>query len=1244
MQKMLQLFAAVTFFVGFSTVYGQDFPITNGSITTCTGLFYDDGGTGGAGYSTTSYTFTICPDNPGDVIQVDFFAFSLWQSPNPNNSDRLFIYDGPDASANSLGSYTGTQLQGIQVTGTINNPSGCLTFVFQANPNGNTTGEFPGWEAAIFCTTPCDPPVAASEITNPAPSGATQTIGACIGDAITFSDNGSFAQPGFDIETFRWNFNDGNIDTISGPVATHIFEEPGEYLVTLTVLDNNGCVSLNLEPLQVLVSTLPIFNVIHDTEICLGESATLDGSAVQSQTWTSLPPQVVAGETFLADGAGFAYTTSLEFDFFEPGAVVEECDDLFGIFVNMEHSYLGDLDIQVECPNGTVVPLITYPNGGGGTFLGEAVDDGVDLPGQNVPGTGYTYTWEPGATNGNLSDQPQNMVNYENNAGFQVNNDIVPEGTYQADGDLCDLVGCPLNGSWTLTIVDNLAADNGHIFFWGIDFNPEYFPDVTTFTPVIGLDTDSTFWQGPNLSPVSANGNIVSFTPDATGTFEFTFSAINNFGCVQDTTVSINVTPGPAADAGDDLVICTDSLQLIGSVDGIPPPPSSCDYTLEMFDSFGDGWNGFSVTILQDGVNVGTYTIPTGTEGSQTFTLNHGSTIQINTTSGTWDNEVSYNLINAAGDVVFSDGEGFNSPQIGNNVWSGTVDCQPEAPDFVFEWSPPTGLSNTNIQDPMVLVDQTTVYTLTVYDVNHPLCATTDEVTVTFIPNLNPGEDNTIQLCYFDDEIDLDGQLGGTPTPGGVWTDENGNIVDPATFNPNNLISGGTTVFTYTVGQDNCEFSSELTIEVQTSAENPDCCITNAVVGEGYSTCAFTAVLSAEEPLGVGIWTSNLPGAIFANANEPNTTVTVPSGGIYTFTFTDNNGVNCSDADQMSIHFSPELNIEILELLEPSCQSACNGTASVQVTGGIAPLTYAWSSGAVNAQNPGTVSNLCGGEHWLWITDAIGCTDSINFSLIDPPPPPVQAVSSAPTCAGDCDGSITIQAADGILFTFDTGATYIPENSMDSLCAGAYYVGMIDINGCENNTIITVPNPEPVVAQFTYNPQPASVLNPVVQFTDLSSPAPMDSLHWTFGVGQLMATSTLPNPVFEFPSDTSGSYQVMLIAANEFGCTDTTYLTVKVDNEFLLYIPNSFTPNGDGYNEVWKPKGNDVHPDLYHMQIFDRFGHMVFETREFEQEWNGDINGGDYYGQNEVYVYKIEAASATTLEKQEFRGHVTLIR
>ena len=121
-------------FLGVCTrVDAQFFIMSNGTENTCTGIFVDagndDGGTGNP-YPDENFTYTLCPDNPGDAVSVDFVAFGLQTNPNPNNSDYLFIYDGPDAGSPSMGNYTGNALQGLPVTATINNPTGCLTFVF----------------------------------------------------------------------------------------------------------------------------------------------------------------------------------------------------------------------------------------------------------------------------------------------------------------------------------------------------------------------------------------------------------------------------------------------------------------------------------------------------------------------------------------------------------------------------------------------------------------------------------------------------------------------------------------------------------------------------------------------------------------------------------------------------------------------------------------------------------------------------------------------------------------------------------------------------------------------------------------------------------------------------------------------------------------------------------------------------------------------------------------------------------
>ena len=141
-----------------SNAFAQGFFVMgNETVETCAGTFMDAGNdpTNGTGnpYPDENFTYTICPDNPDDAVSVSFVAFGLQTNPNPNNSDYLFIYDGPDAGSPSMGNYTGNTLQGLPVTATVNNPTGCLTFVFQDNGPANELA--PGWEAEMV--EPCLP-------------------------------------------------------------------------------------------------------------------------------------------------------------------------------------------------------------------------------------------------------------------------------------------------------------------------------------------------------------------------------------------------------------------------------------------------------------------------------------------------------------------------------------------------------------------------------------------------------------------------------------------------------------------------------------------------------------------------------------------------------------------------------------------------------------------------------------------------------------------------------------------------------------------------------------------------------------------------------------------------------------------------------------------------------------------------------------------------------------------------------
>lgn len=1249
---ILLLLSAVLLFQLPGNLQAQDeVPIQNGTVNTCEGLFTDDGG-GNAYSADNSYTFTLCPDVPGDVIQVQFAAFNLFTNPDPNLSDYLSIFDGDSPEANSLGSHTGTFLQGLDVTATINNPSGCLTFVFNPNPNGNTSGNFPGWAAIITCTTPCDNPTASSQFVDPLPTGTDNTIGICVGDEVTVSGFGSQAGDGFTLENYNWNWGDSIITTVNSPdPVSHTFEEPGEYLINLFVADDNGCTNLNVNPLQVLVSTIPVFNTDFEPVVCIGSPFTISGDPVQSITWTALPPQVVAGESFLADGAGFEYTSSLIFDFFPPGAVLEDCNDLLSIVVNMEHSFLGDLEISIICPDNTQVTMLAYPNGGGNTYLGEAVDDNFD---PLEPGVGYDYGWSPNSTNGFIDDADNaTFTTFINAVGEEDNNNIVNPGIYQSEEDLCELVGCPLNGEWQFSVVDNLPADNGYIFSWGINFNPLLIPDVTTFTPVIGLGPDSTFWEGDFITSTSGDGNTIEVLLDDPGFYEYTFFASNNFGCTFDTTIVVEAIEGPEITAGPDKIICDEPVLLEAGL--IANADASCnndggtyEYCYENNDNLivtycpdnpGDGVTFMAISIqsgtienfwdemvVYDGEDIAAPVIQAGIAGNLAG--------------------LSFEASNPTGCITFqitSDGSnscatGQQQPIILNATCYG-------GSDLIWSWEPAEGLSDPNSQNPTAFVNQPTTYTVSAFPPDFPGCVIFDQVTVGPDADSNPGLDTDTVVCYNSPQSPLLNYLQGNPSSGGIWTNtETGNAVSPQ-FNPFEYVDGANFSFEYTIDNGDCVYSSTLNITVL-PATNPTCCITNAVAGQDNNACDLQYELEAFPTIGTGTW-SGPENVSFSNVNDPNATVTASSpGGTFTLTWTDFVDQQCSNQDQVTIVFADPIEINLL-VDDAVCHGECTGSAVAIVSGGTLSATgvynYLWSSGTSSLIGH-VVDSLCPGPQQIKIADGVGCADSLSFEVSEPRELILEAFAGAAACRDSCNGPVSIFSFDASEYSYDGGLTWVPQ-STGKACPGERTVGIRNEAGCTAFTQVNVGNPPPFTAAFNMNPNPTTVRDTRIRFQNISTPGPIAESHYIFGLGGTAGEAHQASVEWEFPSDTSGTYPVVLITQSVNGCRDSVSKVLEIRDDLLWYIPNSFSPNGDGVNDLWKPKGSFIDLTNYRLEVFDRWGRKVFETRDFEESWNGsDAAGSAYFVSPGLFTYVIRVSSITTEETYELTGSIMVIR
>jgi gliding motility-associated-like protein len=146
---------------------------------------------------------------------------------------------------------------------------------------------------------------------------------------------------------------------------------------------------------------------------------------------------------------------------------------------------------------------------------------------------------------------------------------------------------------------------------------------------------------------------------------------------------------------------------------------------------------------------------------------------------------------------------------------------------------------------------------------------------------------------------------------------------------------------------------------------------------------------------------------------------------------------------------------------------------------------------------------------------------------------------------------------------------------------------------------------------------------------------------WTFGDGD---TSVATNPIHVY--DAVGEYLVTLTATNELGCIDTANITVIVREEFLLYVPNTFTPNDDATNDTFKPYINNRYVESsYRFAIYNRWGELVFESYDDNYGWDGTYGAGlNRAVQDGVFTWVISLKMKEDEETIQFTGNVNLLK
>ncbi len=371
--------------------------------------------------------------------------------------------------------------------------------------------------------------------------------------------------------------------------------------------------------------------------------------------------------------------------------------------------------------------------------------------------------------------------------------------------------------------------------------------------------------------------------------------------------------------------------------------------------------------------------------------------------------------------------------------------------------------------------------------------------------------------------------------------------------------------------------------------------------------------------------------------NQTTATPTNLCSGVYNVVVSDING--CLGVLAINIAEPPVFLATTVPPADILCDGQCDGVATVGAIGGTTPYTYSWDDGA--NQSTATASNLCSGSYTATITDAQGC--SVNASLTITAPPALLATYSDTLvkCVYDCDGWIEVDATGG-----EPPYNYQWNDSQNqttarasNLCVGLYVVEVTDANGCPVYLIDSITSAPAIlnIPAFGADMYLTTIFNTDIDFYDMSVGA--STYAWDFGDG---GTDTVANPTHTFPQMEPGVYTVVLTTTNSLGCTETVSREIVIKGDFSLFAPNAFTPNGDGMNETFFPKGTGIDLDNFNMYIFDRWGDKVFETDNIENQWDGRVNNGRKKAQMDTYIWLIVTYDQEGIE-HKLIGKVTMI-
>lgn len=362
--------------------------------------------------------------------------------------------------------------------------------------------------------------------------------------------------------------------------------------------------------------------------------------------------------------------------------------------------------------------------------------------------------------------------------------------------------------------------------------------------------------------------------------------------------------------------------------------------------------------------------------------------------------------------------------------------------------------------------------------------------------------------------------------------------------------------------------------------------------------------------------------------------------GTYEVVVTDANGCVLAPIS-ITVNEPQPLIIDTIITADPLCNNSATGSITVVPAGGTPSYNYSWSS---NSGNFNTATGLTAGSYTVTVTDGNGCTTFTSATLNDPLLLVGQLSTSPTTCNGGKDGRIEVDTVLGGTPPYEysiDGVNFLPTDIIFfGLFGGNYDVTIRDANGCTYEETVLVEEPALVTVDLgpdiEINLGDSTQLNAIVNTTD-----PLIYI-WESPDSSSLSCDDCAMP-WASPV-TSSTYVVTVIDTN--GCESSDDILVEVDKNRRAFIPNAFSPNGDGRNDRFIIFGGTGVEEILTFRVYNRWGELVHSAENFAP---GDVNAGwdgRFRGQllnPDVFVYFVEVRFSDGVVFP-YKGDVTLLR